>query len=290
MLFSVDGAHAAPRVAILATSPLGDETQLFFVTPNAPLPAPAARFRHRPGASVQAMVLEGTQTVFAVADRTLHRDASYASALVRLTPGEEPEWLCDGVVMASRPLVDGGRVLVARGRAGADRGHEYRIDDLTIDAIDLATRKAHTLTRYTGYLLYLVGIDRGEVIVYRVGPEGADVVALGATGGLRVVLPTLEPYARDFHLDANGIVEFQNRHGREWVGYWVDLRNPARTATPETVAPLARASATDTRWSAELVPRPGDFPVARLTDRQRGHTQSLPAPPGLRITIAGFVP
>jgi hypothetical protein len=293
---------AAEPVALLATEPQGTETALYLVEPGGVLPAPAARFDHLPGASVQAAVVPGARVVVAVADRTPSRDLSFASALVKLAPGAEPVWLCDRVVVASRPLVHGGKALVARGRPGAAREGEQRIDELTVDEIDLDTGRARTLHAMRGHLLHLAGARGRDVFVYRVRPDGADVVAVGPSG-TRVVIPSLPPYARDFSVDENGALVFQNLEDGRWRVRRAGAAEPLEVKDDVRRAPVAwprgrvtlsstrrvLAVSSDRRRAAALESRPGFFPLPLVVD-ETGAERPLPWPPGRRVTIAGFLP
>jgi hypothetical protein len=309
-ILALASSHArAEGVALIASEPLGEMSEVYEVRPDTPLAAPVGRFQHLPGASVQAVVLPGSRTVLAVADRTPGRDLSFASGLVRLAPDSAPVWLCDRVVVASRPLVTpDGRVLVSRGRPGPETEGVARVDDLTIDVIDPATGQARTLLAMRGFLLYLAGVHGNEVYVYRVRPDGADVVALGPDGAVRTVVPDLPPFARDFSIDASGALVFQNLAGRRWVVERVNAHTHARARLGDKAelseAPLvwpdgrmtlsARrrlfAASSDGRHAAALRLAPGGFPVPELVDTTSGAARPLPAPPGRRVAIAGFVP
>jgi len=303
-------AAAEPRVALLATDPQGDDTELYFVAADAPLPPAVASFNHLEGASVQAAVVPGTDTVVAVADREPARDASFASGLVRLAPGAPPWWLINRVVVASRPLVTAdGKIFVTRGNAGADRGDDYRIDSFTVDEIDLESGRPRMVHATGGYLVHLAGAWRGDLLLYRVAPEGADLVAQPIAGGTpRVLLPSLPPYARDFTVDPAGGLLFQNLAGRRWVVERLDLA--ARVAVPifmksEVAAapqlwPDGRLSlaadrrvvalSADRRHAAVIVSGPGGRPVPLVVDVSTGVGRELPSPEGRRVTLAGFVP
>jgi hypothetical protein len=263
------GAGPGGRVAVLATPASGTTTTLHLVQADATaLPAPAARFDHQPWASVQAAVVPGTSRVLAVADVTPGPDRSFASGLVRVEPGAEPVWLTDRVVMAStpHPLPEGRAALVSRGRAGRDPGDgSYRVDELSVDVVELETGRARTLLAGAGYLLYIAGLHGGEAVIYRVGPDGADVVAVGLEGGAtRVLVPRLPPYARDFTIEEGALV-FLCRHEtdrRRWDLWRVELRTGARQ--------IAGSGARGSR----VLPR----------------LALPPAPDGFRLTAAGALP
>lgn len=226
---------AAPaRVALLATRPGALHTSLYLVRPGdeAP-PPPLATMAHRELAAVRGAVVPGTDVVLAVADTAETRDLSFASSLVRLAPHQPAEPLCDRVVHASRPLVlPDGRAFVSRGVAGPDAPAggraATRVDALTIDEVDPASGASHVVHAFTGWLTFLAGSAdapaRGavELVVYRIGPEGADLVAVdAASGATRTLAAGMTPQARDFSVDrARRAVVFLNRHERDarrWV-------------------------------------------------------------------------
>jgi len=329
-------ARAAPlAVAILATIPGATSTSLYVVRgagERAPGP-PVATFTHLPDATVRGATLPGTSTVLATADARAGQDASFNASLFRLDPRAGAATLCDRVVHASRPLVTArGRVFVARGAAGASRGaDELRIDALTLDEIDPTTGAARVVHRYAGYLTYLAGAVEDELLVYRVGPGGADLVRVDPDAGTtRFVLPKLLPFARDFSVAApRGSLVFQERDEHDshvWVVDRVDLATAARTrlasgASP-TLSPYALADgrvvyspgAGGLGFIGEARPRAplgagvdavqaeqggalavlhtveSTLPVAYMFDVASGAAAPLPAPPGARVVIAGFVP
>jgi len=233
-----------PEVALLATRPSGTTTSLYLTRPGDPsAPAPVATFSHLEGAVVRGTTVPGTDTVLAVADTSPARDASFAASIFRIAPHEPPALLCDRVVHASRPLVTAsGKVFVSRGTAGPElAGGSLRIDALTIDEVDRDTGATSTMHAFSGYLTFLAGSFRDEVLLYRVGPGGADIVAFDATSGtLRVVLASVPPYARDFSVDeARGMLWFEDRHetdSRRWVVDRVDLVSGARTRIHESAS------------------------------------------------------
>ncbi len=224
-------AHAAlppeargPRVALLATFPGAEHTSLYLVQAGGGAdPAPVSTFAHLPDAVVRGATVPGKAFVLATADTTPTRDASFNASLFRVAPHAPPETLVDRVVHASRPLVTAaGRVFVSRGRPGAEIEGRMRVDPLTVDEIDLGTGQTRTVHAEDGHLLFLAGATGREIILYRVLPGGADVVAVDPdSGAVRTVLKNLPPFARDFSLDARGDkLVFQGRHetdSRTWV-------------------------------------------------------------------------
>ncbi|MEP7120209.1 MAG: hypothetical protein ABJE95_04825 [Byssovorax sp.] len=232
-------AASGPLVALLLTRPGAGSTSLAIARAGASTtPTPVARFEHADAAVVKGAVVPGTSVVLAVADTTATRDLSFASSLFRVEPHRPAERLCDDVVYASRPLVTAtGRVFVSRGTAGPEpvapklAGRE---DALTIDEIDLVTGAARTVHSFAGYLAFLAGEHAREILVYRVGATGADLVGVDPdTGNVRVIAPSMLPFARDFSVDpARGAVVLQERDERDartWVVDRLDLATGART-------------------------------------------------------------
>lgn len=230
----------APHVALLLTAPRGDETSLVFQQAGERLsPAnPVATLRHLPGGTVKGALMPGSRAVLAVADWESSRDPSWGAALVRVEEGKAPKVLADRVYTNTRPLIlADGRVLVTRGRAGAEpkeMENRLRVDAITIDEIDAASGTARTLHAYSGYLAFLAGALDREAFVYRVGPEGADVVAVDTTSGkVRVLAPSVLPFARDFSVDAETrsllFTERDERSSQQWVVDRMDVTTGART-------------------------------------------------------------
>lgn len=234
----------APRVALLATTPGALHTSLYHANAaNGELSPPLATFTHLPGAVVRGAVLPGTEAVVATADTADTRDLSFDASLFRLAPHTPPERLCEGVVHASRPLVTaGGRVFVSRGTAGPVQDGpplHTRVDALSIDEVDPWTGSLRTVHTMSGHLAFLAGAHGNEVIVYRVSPDGADIAGVDAdTGDVRVIVPALPPFARDFSVDADsGALVFRGRHEsdpRTWTIERVDLASGATTRLHES--------------------------------------------------------
>ena len=233
-------AASGPFVALLVTRPGAGYTSLLLERAGeSSAPAPVARFDHAEGAAVKGAILPGTSVVLAVADTATTRDLSFASSLFRVEPHRPAERLCDGVVHASRPLVTAaGRVFVSRGSAGPEPAAAPKIagreDALSIDEIDPATGAARTVHSFMGYLAFLAGEHGREVLVYRVGAAGADLIGVDQdSGNVRVIAPSILPFARDFSVDpARGAVVFQERDERDsrtWVIDRMDLATGART-------------------------------------------------------------
>ncbi len=231
---------SGPVVALLVTRPGAGYTSLVIERADeSAAPAPVARFDHADSAAVKGAILPGTSVVLAVADTVATRDLSFASSLFRVEPHHPAERLCDRVVYASRPLVTAaGRVFVSRGRAGSEPAAAPKLagreDALTIDEIDPTTGAARPVHSFAGYLAFLAGEHEREILVYRVGAAGADLVGVDKdTGRTRVIAPSMLPFARDFSVDSRrGAVVFEERDERDsrtWVVDRIDLATGART-------------------------------------------------------------
>ena len=227
---------AGPTVALRATPPGGAHTSLYLARAGdtATAAAPVATFTHLEGAAVRGAVVPGTDTVMAAADTTPGRDLSFAASLFRVAPHRPPELLCDRVVHASRPLVTtAGRVFVSRGVAGPPLPDAYRIDALTVDEVDPATGAARAVHAFHGHLVFLAGAFGHELVLYRVGPAGADLTAVDPDSGAARPIALLLPFARDFSIDAGaGALVFQERDERDaraWTIDRIDLTTGART-------------------------------------------------------------
>jgi hypothetical protein len=204
-----------------------------------------------------------------------------------------------------------------------------RVDELTVDEIDPATLAARTVHSASGYLLFLASAAGREILVYRVGPSGADLVAVDPdTGATRTVFASMLPFARDFSVEGGAVV-FQERSevdSRTWTVERVDLASGARSrlyAGPSaslapfawpgggvalsrdghglamlggrSLAPLGDgvdlvlAVSPDRAWIAGLHTVAGRLPEAFAIDTTSGAPAALPAPAGAQIAVAGFV-
>lgn len=240
----------APRAALLATHPGAELTSVFFVDTrgNADL-APVATFGHLPDATVRAVVIPGKNEIVATADTTPTQDASFNASLFYLRAHSPSERLVDRVVHASTPLVtSAGRVFVSRGEPGKYVDGQMRIDALTIDEIDLAMGKPRTVYQSNGYLLFLAGALGEEIVLYRIVPGQADIIAIDPnTGKDRFILKNLPPFARDFSIDPSSqTLVFQNRHETDsgtWVVDRVDMKTGKNqrlfAGSSMTLAPFA---------------------------------------------------
>ncbi|HTJ80353.1 MAG TPA: hypothetical protein VL400_01485 [Polyangiaceae bacterium] len=276
---------AAPRVevALLSGAPLGDATDLRWITPDVTgLPAPVATIRHRKGAAVRGAVTP-TGDVAVVADTAAGDDLSFAASLFAIERGKAPRVVADRLVHAQRPLaLPDGRVVVARGTAGtAPRPGAARVDDLTLDVVDLASGKATTLLSAHGYLLFTAGFVDGAVVVYRITETGADLVSVEPkSGGVTTLLASMPPFARDFSVDpAGGRVVFVDRHptdARTWQLVALETKTRATQLLAESPSIAMMPTVLDD----------GDVAIAEgdRVKRLSGKALDLPAPGALAIT------
>jgi hypothetical protein len=224
------------ELGLIATAPQGSLSELYFVSPGHGLPLPAASFEHLPGAVVRGVSLPHSRVVLAVADSRPSRELSWSASLVRLEAGQVARTLVDDVYHASRPLVtQEGLVFVQRGRAGQEPSAEQnslRLDDLAIDQVDPSTGATQRVYSWSGYEAHLAGSYRGELFVYRVGPQGADLVAISLQNlQLRTIVPSWPPMARDFSVDpADGSIVLQQANDGLSPGFHVE-RVDTKTGT-----------------------------------------------------------
>lgn len=197
---------------------------------------------HAKEAVVRGDVLAGGRSVVVVADSEARPSAGadWNSSLHRVDESGKIALLASGLYHASRPLASvDGAVYVERGANGpwptreeAAQGR-LRTDPLHIDAIDPVTGAARTLYSWTGYTLHLAGELGGELIVYRVAFEGADLVAIDRASGNSRLVTALLPFARDFSVDEKrGALVMSNRDEHDahlWVLDRIDLTSGVRT-------------------------------------------------------------
>ena len=101
-------------------------------------------------------------------------------------------------------------MLVERGLSGppptgADARARLRVDAIAVERIDPDTGAATTLYSGSGYTAHVAGVLDGEAFLSRVGPSGADLIAVRlGTHEVRPVVPSWAPMARDFAIDEGG--------------------------------------------------------------------------------------
>lgn len=164
----------------------------------------------------------------------------YGSALWFISPSGETRRLVGGLAVGSRPLAgDDGLVYVQRGMVGLQpevRG-ALRVDSLEIDAVDPATGKISVVMTWQGYITHLAGAVGSELLVYRVGPQGAELTLVNRSSGKTKVVARVAPFARDFSIDAKrNVVIFSNRSVTDEQVFTVDRVDLGSGARTELVA------------------------------------------------------
>jgi hypothetical protein len=225
---------------MLSGSPGDTSTELVFAGGSSP-PQAVASFEHLPEAVVRGAVLPGSQTVVVVADTLPVRERSWASSLIVLESGRPARVLAEGVYHASSPHVThAGRVFVQRGKAGPQPPADLRVDDLMVDEVELASGATRTIHAWQGYETHIAGSLDDELFVYRVGPQGADLIAVQIdTGKVRTVVASWPGMARDFSVDPAGrtLVAQQLDAGppRRWVVERIEVSSGTRTVLASNV-------------------------------------------------------
>lgn len=154
--------------------------------------------------------------------------------------------LAAGVVTGSRPLAGpDGRIYVERGAEGdwpsrdeARRGL-LRVDALEIDAVDPRSGDVRVVTTWQGYAIHLAGALGDDLVVYRVGPRGAEIARVDRASGQTRVVADVAPFARDFTVDApRRALVFSNRDPAD-ASRWVVERLDVDTGATTTLASAA---------------------------------------------------
>lgn len=328
-------AAAPPEAALLCTAPQEPYTELRFQPLGQAEPAPTvARLPHVAGESVQGALLKGRRAVVAVAVAEPRRDLSFASRLYLLEPGAAPKELADRVLLGARPFVSSqGRVFVTRGAAGPldfDPRLRLRVDALTVDEVDPRSGKVRTVLAFEGYAAFVFGEHKGALAVYRVGPEGGELLtvhpdALGVTPVAKVT-----PLARDFAVDARAgafVYTQGDAEGRWWVESLEVATGKARvlargesmallpTVFPDGALGVSKGRGQGLVRAGENLPllaaqgeghlrvrafagsvavgldeRPDGSAAPFAVDLRRGQKVPLGAPQGFRLDLAGVTP
>ena len=192
---------------------------------------------HAPGAVVRGDARDGVAWVVADEDPGL---PDWGASLFEVRAGQGARRVLGRVGHAGRPLASAsGAVFVERGRAGTpptldeiEQGM-LRVDPITIDAYDPRTTATRTLYSSDAYALHLAGEHAGELVVYRVAPDGAALLAIDEASGRSRVVTTLMPFARDFSIDeGRGAIVLSDRDAADphtWTVERVDLATGARS-------------------------------------------------------------
>jgi hypothetical protein len=195
------------------------------------------------GAVIRADALRDRRAAVVVLDEDRGRIRDWGGALVRVGEGAT-RLLAHGVYHASRPLASvDGLVYIERGAPGAlpteeeARRGRLRVDPIRIDAIDPDSGASRAIYAWSGYTLHVAGEWESELIVYRLGPLGADLVGIDRASGRARVVAALLPFARDFAVDhAGGAILLTNRDEKDshlWIVLRVDLATGASTRLAE---------------------------------------------------------
>lgn len=196
------------------------------------------RVPHARDAVVRGDLLPGRRAVAVVCDEDAPHEADYGSSLYLVDAQRGLRELVSGVYHASRPLAStDGKIYVERGKPGPTPEHadlsRLREDAVEIDAIDPDTGATRVLYIWSGYTLHLAGELDGELLVYRVGRSGADLVAVERSSGKSRLVNVIPPFARDFSVDApHRALVMSNRDDVDahlWTVESVDLASGART-------------------------------------------------------------
>lgn len=321
---------AAPTIAVLSTAEAGPTTELRFQPADGPLTPRVASLDHIPGATVKG-ALVSQRRVAVVTQHEARRDPSFAAALFRLAPDRPTTKLLDGVVLASAPVVTGAHtVVVQRGAAGDELPGALRVDHLSVDEVHLETGRVRPLLRFDGSQLIPTVLVGRELVVYRVGPKGADVVAVHLdTLAVRPLASGLPPLAFDFAASTDGAVYFTlgDPPARRWTVQRVASATGERTevaagpdvallpavlaqrlaisagpgrglvfadtgerAIPSLGAGYERVVATAGAHAIVLHEVPSDFNAAFAVDLRSGRGVRYPTAPRALLAIAGVLP
>lgn len=314
---------AAPDVAVLSTRPTDGFTELRFQRVGAAeLSSPVARFEHLDDATALGALINGTRKVLATA--TVQRgDASFASALVLLEANQPNRVLADQVAVANRPHVTStGRIFIQRGVAGPNltpdatgpktRHAVMRVDTLRIDEVRLDA-PPRTLFTTQGFTAFIAGSLGSELFVYRVAPEGAELLAVNVDTLAQRTLTRLEPLARDFVVDEAAhrlVFTLGDSQTRSWHAVGVDTTSGELSTFGTSRLPALLPFVLDGKvvFNAGLGPSfdhyrfvtrdgirlglsetPSDFAQPFAFDA-RGKRLELVTVPSARIDLAGVAP
>jgi hypothetical protein len=202
-----------------------------------------ATIHHAPNAPIRGDVLADRESLVVAfePDDADPRD-DFASEVHRVDR-QGAKRLVGGAYRATRPFVAvSGKVFIERGKAGSEPSTEaaqrglLRIDLLTLDELDARSGAVRTLAAWSGYTMHIAGEWRDSLVIYRVGPNSADIVLIRTSDGSVVRSVPVEPYARDFVI-AGDQIAFGNHNpaiAHRWVLQTIDLRSFATSTLGET--------------------------------------------------------
>ena len=242
---------AAVELVVLATAheeeALHTDVRLVAVDGDGARSTPWATIRHPPGSVVRGDVRG--RVAFVVGDEEGASDRDWGAALYRVEAGKAAQRLAGGVGHAGLPLAsEDGFVYVERGQSGPlPSPGSLREDALSLDAVDPSSGLTRALYTWTGYALHLAGELGRELILYRVGGAGAELLAIDRASGASRRITSLAPFARDFSVDsARSAIVLANRDAQDahrWVVLRIDLASGASTelasAIDDAPAPFA---------------------------------------------------
>lgn len=324
---------AAPRLLLLATEPGQSESALIEASAGSG-PTTIARFSHVPDGEVRGALLPDATRAVVVADMERRRDPSFGAWLLGVKPGGDTHVLAKGCVHATRPWVlPTGRVLVQRGEPGPDldpsaaQAGALRTDALRIDEVDPESAAVRTVHAFPGYITHVAGVLDGEVVVYRVAHQGADLIAVSLeSGSVRVLAQPIVAQARDFSVDpSTRSLVYANLASSGWAverlfvdsgkretiahaeGMWVTpsvwpsggvLVNDGRGAVTlggsgpnrPLGAGFDEVAATRDGHVALVHRVPSGFPQVFVTTADGAGVTLVPAPTGHRLSVVGFAP
>jgi hypothetical protein len=137
---------------------------------------------------------------------------TYESQLFALENGVTRP-LVDGISNASAPIVtERGTVLVSRGTDGSDpdtmqspmgQGLRERVDQLSVEAVDIDTGRTRTVFRGEGQIAWLgCALRDDRALVYHVTTNGAFLRVIDANSGAQnTIMGPMPALARDFSYD-----------------------------------------------------------------------------------------
>jgi len=318
-------AQAAPEAVVLASAPGSGVVRVLRV----PAGLREARGRElgrlrirEDGVARGRMLADGAVVVVADVERA-RGDNSWGAHLFRVAGGEV-KTLARGLYSGSWPVLADGAVLVARGAPGPELEREVRVDELAVDRVG-ADGEIQRVWSGRGWLALPLGVVNGETVLYRVGPEGAEIIAAPAGAKPRIVA-RIFPMARDFSFDGGALV-YLNRDDRDpalWVVDRVDLTTGGRTRlhasphygmapvivggrlwinrTPEVgIGPADSRAASPMgagqdelelssgRFFGFLHHRAGDLPEPWLLDGATGAALAIARPAGARVELVAVI-
>ena len=250
-----------------------------------------ATIHHAPNVPIRGDVLADRQSVVIAFEPEGADPRDDFSTEVHRVDRQGVKRLAGGLYRATRPFVTKtGAVFVERGQAGGAslglqaKAGELRVDRLTIDELDPETGALRQVVLWSGFTMHLVGEWRDALVVYRVGPHGADVSLIRIDDGSILAGLPIAPFARDFVI-AGDHVALSNRDpivDQRWVLSSIDLKtfavatlgqaygqSPIPFVTAQAIIGMSAAPSTMPRSESGvllLARERGDVPLAMSDD------------------------